>query len=144
MLVNPRNHRLDGRNLVVEYASAEAVRRGGGGPRPKVDEGLGPGQRRRSAYRGDKPNRGIHPTGRDGNGDGDREDRRVSRPPKVEAGRQDAVANARPQVGRGLRDHGDNAGYRGVKGRSTPGAALAMAKRESAAIVTSKGQKITF
>ncbi|KAF8514847.1 RNA-binding domain-containing protein [Hysterangium stoloniferum] len=30
VLINPRNHNLDGRKLVVEYASAEAVRRGGG------------------------------------------------------------------------------------------------------------------
>jgi hypothetical protein len=29
-LVNPRNHRLNGRDLVVEYASPDAVRRGGG------------------------------------------------------------------------------------------------------------------
>jgi sirohydrochlorin ferrochelatase len=30
-LTNPKNHRLNGRHLVVEYASADAVRRGGGG-----------------------------------------------------------------------------------------------------------------
>jgi hypothetical protein len=39
---------------------------------------------------------------------------------------------------------GDKDGYKGVKGRSKPGAALALAKRESAAIVASKGQKIKF
>jgi len=38
----------------------------------------------------------------------------------------------------------DKGGYKGVKGRSKPGAALAMAKRESAAIVPSRGKKITF
>lgn len=38
----------------------------------------------------------------------------------------------------------DRGGYKGVKGRSKPGAALALAKRESAAIVASQGQKITF
>jgi RNA recognition motif-containing protein len=30
-LLNPHNHSLNGRKLVVEYASADAVRRGGGG-----------------------------------------------------------------------------------------------------------------
>lgn len=133
---------------MVEYASAEAVRRGGGGSRPIVDEGLGLGG---SSSRRSKPKRGGHPTGGSemDNRNGDREGRRVSRTPKVEANRQAAVANAGPEVSRSpatakVRDHGNNAGYRGVKGRSTPGAALAMAKRESAAIVTSKGQKITF
>ncbi|KAI9625223.1 hypothetical protein H4Q26_016414 [Puccinia striiformis f. sp. tritici PST-130] len=33
VLVNMKNHRLDGRNLTVEYASAEAVKRGGGSAR---------------------------------------------------------------------------------------------------------------
>lgn len=107
--------------------------------------------------RGGKPNRGGYLAGRDRKGDGDgvREDRRVARTPKVEAGRQDVtVPDAEPEMSHGTappmpiaRDHGargDGAGYRGVKGRSKPGAALAMAKRESAAIVASKGQKITF
>ncbi|CUA70250.1 hypothetical protein RSOLAG22IIIB_00602 [Rhizoctonia solani] len=34
VLVNPRNHHLNGRKLVLEYGSPDAVRRGGGGPRP--------------------------------------------------------------------------------------------------------------
>ncbi|KNZ53683.1 hypothetical protein VP01_3167g5 [Puccinia sorghi] len=33
VLMNLKNHRLDGRNLTVEYASAEAVKRGGGSVR---------------------------------------------------------------------------------------------------------------
>ncbi|KAG9118740.1 hypothetical protein FRC07_006608, partial [Ceratobasidium sp. 392] len=35
VLVNPRNHHLNGRKLVLEYGSPDAVRRGGGGPRPR-------------------------------------------------------------------------------------------------------------
>lgn len=35
MLIDPHNHHLDGRKLVVEYASPDAVRRGGG---PRVHE----------------------------------------------------------------------------------------------------------
>ncbi|KAH9077129.1 hypothetical protein EDB83DRAFT_2504390 [Lactarius deliciosus] len=39
-LVHPKNHHLDGRKLVVEYASADAVRRGGGaGSRPNKTKG---------------------------------------------------------------------------------------------------------
>lgn len=38
----------------------------------------------------------------------------------------------------------ERGGYKGVKGRSKPGAALALAKRESTAIVASQGKKITF
>ena len=34
-LVNPKNHFLDGRKLVIEYASRDAVRRGGNIPRSK-------------------------------------------------------------------------------------------------------------
>ncbi|KAF8760311.1 RNA recognition motif [Rhizoctonia solani] len=34
VLVNPRNHHFNGRKLVLEYGSPDAVRRGGGGPRP--------------------------------------------------------------------------------------------------------------
>ena len=38
-LLNVRNHMLDGRALVVEYASAEAVRRGGIGTRAAITAG---------------------------------------------------------------------------------------------------------
>ncbi|KAG9087225.1 hypothetical protein FRC06_002634 [Ceratobasidium sp. 370] len=38
VLVNPRNHHLNGRKLVLEYGSPDAVRRGGGGPRPRKEQ----------------------------------------------------------------------------------------------------------
>ena len=62
-LTNPKNFFLNGRKLVVEYASPEAVRRGGGGPRgekggerPARDrdthtEGGAEGQQRRARVR---------------------------------------------------------------------------------------------
>ena len=41
-LLNPHNHRLNGRDLKVEYASADAVRRGGyrAPPKPKAEEAV--------------------------------------------------------------------------------------------------------
>lgn len=137
-LVNPKNHRLDGRSLVVEYASAEAVRRGGGGPRPKPDEA--PGQRTRGSFRGGR--------GRPGDGGRDRGDRVVDRAwkgSKVETTVTSIDDSAEASQGREpRRPAGDGVGYKGVKGRSKPGAALALAKRESTAIVASQGKKITF
>ena len=93
-LTNPKNHRLDGRTLVVEYASAEAVRRGGGGglPRPVKPVKKGPHSERREEV-GTK-------------------------------GKEKVVVNDRS--------------------RPKPGAALALAKRETVAIIPSRGQKITF
>lgn len=130
-LVNPKNHHLNGRDLVVEYASAEAVRRGA--PKtPKIKspvEGtLEAGQYER------KP--------------------RITKPPLNKAKFSDAEAVNTKQAdhpigldmpeksrswNRGNRDQ-----HRPLRGRPKPGAALAQAKRESAAIVPSQGQKITF
>jgi len=151
-LVNPKNHRLNGRNLVVEYASAEAVRRGGGGPRPKLDEGSAP---RRSSFRGGRNGySGVSERGKsDRSGPGDREDR-GRKGSQIEIGRGDAEEHAAPEDGdiaTKMHDSGrtysgadESGGYKGVKGRSKPGAALALAKRESTAIVASQGQKIIF
>jgi len=111
----------------VEYASAEAVRRGGG-PRSKLDDGTGP---RKGSFRG----------GGTDHGDRERKNSHVGgerKEPRVE----DIVTKVNDP--RRTRSGSDKDGYKGVKGRSKPGAALAMAKRESAAIVASQGQKITF
>ncbi|KAI0824775.1 hypothetical protein BC628DRAFT_1377669 [Trametes gibbosa] len=123
-LTNPRNHQLDGRKLVVEYASPDAVRRGGGaGPRPD---------------RAPKK-RGL---AEDGGGD--------SRPPanrrRVEEGAGQAGEEA-PRGARGRRGPAAAAPGRGGKAarpRTRPGAALALAKREDVAIVPSQGKKIVF
>jgi len=150
-LVNPKNHRLDGRNLVVEYASAEAVRRGGAGPRPKLDEATGP---RKGSFRSHNDRSGAGERGgiASRRGRGDREDRgRKDVGDEIGRGanavdRHDAAPDPAAKVHESRRTHSgtDIGGYKGVKGRSKPGAALALAKRESAAIVASQGQKITF
>jgi len=138
-LVNPKNHRLDGRNLVVEYASPDAVRRGGGGPRPRLDERAGP---RQGSSRGGRTDRGV----RGGGGRGVKEDRGSNNSQaRVEIEPDNGATNAEITENMGpTHAEADKGGYKGVKGRSKPGAALAMAKRESAAIVPSRGKKITF
>jgi len=149
-LINPKNHRLDGRSLVVEYASAEAVRRGGGWLKSKTEE-TGP---RRGSFRSGRTDRGGgSERGRSTRvNQGDKEGRGW-KGSRVEIGQGDKVESAllkdediapKAQDSGRLYSGADRGGYKGVKGRSKPGAALALAKRESVAIVASQGQKITF
>nr|GAT58503.1 predicted protein [Mycena chlorophos] len=133
-LVNPRNHHLNGRELKVEYASADAVRRG----QPK-ERGVDSG--------GSRPPR--H------NKEGKRTGPRPERPSKREHVEPTAVkakseeAHERPahtslkKEFKGKEERGDR-DRKGPKNRPRPGAALAEAKRESAAIVPAQGKKIMF
>ncbi|KAH7923674.1 hypothetical protein BV22DRAFT_1068389 [Leucogyrophana mollusca] len=135
-LTNPRNHRLNGRDLVVEYASADAVRRGGGGPRPPKHEGKGGSHRESGRFDGtdrrprptSRPPRGVHDAG-DGRNDGEDTPVRTSK--------TERTRDAPPHARKGGSD-------RAPRGRAKPGAALAQAPRESAAIIPSQGQKIVF
>ena len=153
--MNPKNHRLDGRSLVVEYASPDAVRRGGGGPRPKTGAPSG------EARQGRRPERvgprglkqrdrsGIDPTGQDRHANNDRGGWKGSREASAQVGavsaaHEAAEVEAPRKKYEGSGTDGASVGYKGVKGRSKPGAALALAKRESTAIVASQGKKITF
>jgi len=131
-LIHPKNHQLDGRKLVVEYASADAVRRGGGaGPRPKKTsaEGTGEGGHTRrkkpeSAAAGDCANDKSHTA--------TVMTTKNSTPPEergIAPGRR-SDASAKAKVTR--------------KPRPAPGAALALARREQVAIVPSQGRRITF
>lgn len=132
-LIHPKNHRLDGRKLVVEYASADAVRRGGGaGSRPNNNKGSS----------------GVTTAGKD---------RRERREP-AEGNREEkkgrletAVSTSGPRDEEKSMDSGQRSGgasrtvVKGArKSRPAPGAALALAKRERVAIVASQGRKITF
>ena len=129
-LIHPKNHQLDGRKLVVEYASADAVRRGGGAghkPRKMSAEGHTEGRsrsRRRDSLGGDKANEKANDL-------------------------EPVTTNSRPQkekstaAGRGNDTSAKLKGYT-RKSRPAPGAALALAKREQVAIVPSQGRRITF
>ncbi|CDO71351.1 hypothetical protein BN946_scf184908.g109 [Trametes cinnabarina] len=129
-LTNPRNHTLNGRKLVVEYASPEAVRRGGGGP-PRADKGHGgqkgerrPMKREREAARADDAAEG---------------EQRPSKKRHAEDGNE-----AQSKGGRGKSADAAGKGGKNPRARARPGAALAQAKREDVAIVPSQGKKIVF
>ncbi|KAN0132643.1 hypothetical protein V8E53_009659 [Lactarius tabidus] len=116
-LIHPKNHRLDGRKLVVEYASADAVRRGGGaGSRPKKEREPAEGNR------GERKDRIETTVSTSGPLDDEK---------SMDSGRRSGASR---KVDNGTKR----------KSRPAPGAALALAKRESVAIVASQGRKITF
>jgi hypothetical protein len=130
-LIHPKNHQLDGRKLVVEYASADAVRRGGGPghkPRKIPTEGHSEGRPRskgRDSLVGDNANEKANMA-------------------------TTTTTNAKPQKeksttanGRGSDAFAKSKGHT-RKSRPAPGAALALAKREQVAIVPSQGRRITF
>ncbi|TFK67308.1 hypothetical protein BDN72DRAFT_770852 [Pluteus cervinus] len=144
VLLNPRNHLLNGRKLVVEYASPDAVRRGAFKPKPSGDSRATPDH----STRGGKSKKFLSErtkvdTGRmefdpqvvDRNrGERDTDTAKVQSRNAAKGGK----GYARPDDGRRRTDS------KQTRQRPRPGAALALAKRESAAIVPSQGQKITF
>ncbi|GJE84512.1 RNA-binding domain-containing protein [Phanerochaete sordida] len=155
-LTNPKNHFLDGRKLVVEYASPEAVRRGGAGPRDKgkgapprsrpdgdaaqgEEQQDGEGEQRKRRGERVRPKRKSEAGGAE-DGEQPAKRARVEReaPPHAEDdGRRDARGSRGGREGREGRDSRP-------KVRAKPGAALANAKREAVGIVPSEGKKIVF
>ena len=134
-LINPKNHQLNGRNLIVEYASPDAVRRGA----PKGKSSDGPIAKDRRNRLPAKPHHDVT------------SDRSVTQPKEAS---ESADADKFPVADSDPMDHtpsvkeripskGD-VRHKGPKTRPRPGAALALAKRESAAILPSQGHKITF
>jgi len=137
VLINPKNHHLNGRTLVVEYAGADAVRRGAPKSAKPVDRPEHKGRGGRRPPRADNPRY------------------RTDRPPKQAEEKLEAVETAAtveprqkmPWDGKDRSTKGENVDgvrHKGPKTRPKPGAALALAKRESVAIVPSEGKKITF
>ncbi|KAI0638036.1 hypothetical protein C8Q77DRAFT_1088986 [Trametes polyzona] len=132
-LTNPRNHQLDGRKLVVEYASPEAVRRGGGaGPRPE---------------RAAKEHSGAKKRGRadgEGNAVADRDDAGGDEDRPHAKKRREEGAEEGARGGKRADGAARGKGGKPPRTRTKPGAALALAKREDVAIVPSQGKKIVF
>ncbi|KAJ3758556.1 hypothetical protein EV360DRAFT_43606 [Lentinula raphanica] len=149
-LTNPKNHHLNGRNLVVEYASADAVKRGPNKPREPRDKprAAGPhgskekaGHRTKGSRRSDgvsnettssRPSRKDKPGPRHGDVDGSTTVHDT--PDPTSAGHKL----------RGRDPDGAYTRHKGPRSRPKPGAALAQAKRQSAAIVPTSGKKIVF
>ena len=125
-MVHPKNHHLDGRKLVAEYASADAVRRGGGaGSRPnKVSTGVATaGKALREKRKPVEGHRGESTT---------RLETTAFTPASPDEKGMDSSRRSKRM------DNGTR------KSRPAPGAALALAKRERVAIVESQGRRITF
>ena len=134
-LTNPRNHSLDGRALVVEYASPDAVRRSGLGRSQGLSE--------EPSTEVSRPNRAS---------------RRLPKAERLaaksaERGTKEAVADDDDEIPASEEAHKKGHEARPTatatvlirKGkRAKPGAALASAPRESGAIVISTGKKIIF
>ncbi|KAG8929088.1 hypothetical protein FRC02_006026 [Tulasnella sp. 418] len=132
-LLNSRNHHLDGRKLVLQYATPDAVRRGGyrtkEAAKPQEDSVSKPLDRLR------KSNGQLQ--GSDGASiSGDIEDQKS---PRKRVKREDAAANEH-------RKRGPTGGRvkQASHSRPKPGAALASAQREKMSIVASQGKKIVF
>ncbi|BGP39258.1 Nucleolar protein 13 [Rhodotorula kratochvilovae] len=144
-LLNLHNHQLNGRKLNVEYASAEAVRRGQLGSRA-VSKAHG--RQRREAPGANGEDGEERSGGRNGRKRGEREwDDGDVKAFAAEAA-AGAYNDAPPPRRRERRDGGERRGREpqalpGGK-RAKPGAALAMAQRASEAIVASTGRKTTF
>ncbi|TFK28939.1 hypothetical protein FA15DRAFT_664579 [Coprinopsis marcescibilis] len=166
-LINPRNHHFNGRDLKVEYAGADAVRRGAakhllpagtgkkgdgissgrprtGGPRPNAGgRGGAGGRERRDLDRSDKPRTGYTRGGADPAGD----DVAAAVDAAMQAvggvGSPSKAFNTDSREGSD-RKKGGGKEHKGPRQRPKPGAALAQAKRETFAIIPSEGKKITF
>lgn len=137
-LINIKNHFLDGRKLKVEFASADAVRRGAS--KPKIPRE----QREERAPRREfsKPRQPSRPRVEQVHEDAAEEDG---------SGQPEAVAYQEPRIqaerpSRPMRGRGGGRDT-GNRSRPRPGAALAEAQRQSAAIIantTTTRKKITF
>ena len=133
-LINPKNHQLNGRNLIVEYASPDAVRRGA--PKGKSSDGPTAKDRRNRLptrpYRDFRSNSSFTQPKEGSDAD-------VGKFPVADSDSMNHTSSANERI----TSKGD-VRHKGPKTRPRPGAALALAKRESAAILPSQGRKITF
>ncbi|KAJ4479105.1 hypothetical protein J3R30DRAFT_3657179 [Lentinula aciculospora] len=152
-LINPKNHHLNGRNLVVEYASADAVKRGPNKPK-SAPRGLGDFKKKTGpSPRGNGPqNKPFHRTDRDLGTSEEKPTHSYRDKPDSRRDAQmfqtvDHEESTTPLGGRRPRGKEYDSGlprHKGPRNRPKPGAALAQAKRQSAAIVPTSGKKIVF
>lgn len=128
VLTNPRNHYLDGRKLVVEYASADAARRGGYREKSQTSASTA------STGKGTTRTERTTP----------RKDKQLPRESAETQESQETQMNEDydkwPKKMRRTEEPSKSKFNR----RPKPGAALALAKREKFAIVPSEGSRMTF
>ncbi|KAK0206984.1 hypothetical protein DFS33DRAFT_1318229 [Desarmillaria ectypa] len=131
-LINIKNHHMNGRDLVVEYASADAVRRGASKPKgPVPEKRKQPFDKKNKRQEPNRERKHVGDTEVEGNivKEGEDDSHLVPKHNKVEGNERRSGVSA--------------ANYRN---RPRPGAALAQAQRQSAAILPSSNsnKKITF
>jgi len=125
-LINPKNHQLNGRSLIVEYAGPDAVRRGA--PKGKSSDGPVAKDRRNRSHRTfTQPKEASESA-----------DATTETPAAADSDLMDHILPVKQWTSSGVSRH------KGPKTRPKPGAALALAKRESAAILPRQGHKIIF
>ncbi|EJD00946.1 RNA-binding domain-containing protein [Fomitiporia mediterranea MF3/22] len=148
-LTNPRNHFLDGRALVVEYASPDAARRGGYREKSNPNSVFG---KKKAPKRGGENKYGVKKKEKrkreaaeneDENVDEDREGvrdetARIEDPPVPKAKHQRTTTDNKED-----RKWNSKMKSKPTK-RPKPGAALALAQREKYAIVPSEGTRLKF
>lgn len=116
---------------MVEYASADAVRRGGGaGPKPKRTSTEGAKESQTRSKRRD--------SAVDDGASGKRSTEAINTSADPPEDKSTAIGRRSGKFPKPKVDHGKH------KSRLAPGAALALAKREQVAIVPSQGRRITF
>ncbi|GAA5842472.1 hypothetical protein JCM3766R1_004424, partial [Sporobolomyces carnicolor] len=153
-LLNLHNHSLNGRALNVEYASAEAVRRGGLGTRA-ASKANGAARARGGDYDDDNGERPARGGDKRKGRDWDDSDVVAAATAASAASGGSGFYDGPPAARRAPRgdgfggDRGSRRDDRAAKGgrgteRAKPGAALAMAQRASEGIVQSTGKKTTF
>lgn len=142
-LIHPKNKTLDGRSLVIEYASPDAVRRGGG-----ILPRNGPVNRNKHERAQGNFVKGSKFVRKDRKSDVALE---LGQPSVADAEiRTSGETVADPEIKRRAIQKTDGRGARNGKRerqprtRAAPGAALALAKRESVAIIPPQGNKIVF
>lgn len=128
-LVNPRNHSLNGRVLVVEYASADAVRRGQMAKQAvnMNSKSRRPQKSERIAAKLVRSGAGALLTEQDSEGQENN--------PSIDTNTRKAAPGLKP---------GPKVAARSKTQRLKPRASLENAQREKVAIVESTGKKITF
>jgi hypothetical protein len=135
--VNPKNHQLNGRQLVVQYASADAVRRGASKALAAGGDKLTPRSSKKDAPQRAPPQKFS---------------KKFEQPAAQEDNGEDGPADEDPGEGKWNKkphrsdDSRPSFRQKGPRSRPKPGAALAQAKRQSAAIVesTPSAKKIVF
>ena len=134
-LISPKNHGLNGRSLIVEYASPDAVRRGA--PKAGQSKGVAEPKRRLTSADGKKAASESEKVLAN-------EETNETLPTFHEHEQQPHLDTDPRKVRFASRHDVTAMKHQRFKTRTKPGATLAQVKREAVAIVPSQGKKIVF